>query len=57
VDRPFHLTVELDIEGKDVRGLARDTDGRELPFVGWLGLVGAVDQLREPAEAPEEEET
>jgi hypothetical protein len=52
VDRPRRLTVELDIEGSSVRGLARDAQGRELPFVGWLWLVGAVDQLRAPAADP-----
>jgi hypothetical protein len=52
VDRPLHLTVELDIDESSVRGLARDSEGRELPFVGWLGLVSAVDRLRAPATGP-----
>lgn len=52
MDRPLHLTIELDIEGSLVRGFARDQEGRALPFAGWLGLVGAVDELRSQADEP-----
>jgi hypothetical protein len=61
VDRPLRVTLELDIEGSSVRGFARDSQGRELPFAGWLGLVGALDRLRvqaaePPDRAPHQEE-
>jgi hypothetical protein len=52
VDRPLDLTVELDLDGSSVRGLARDVQGRELPFVGWLGPMGAVDPPRAHAAEP-----
>ena len=47
VDDRLRLTVELELdEDRSVRGLARDAHGQALPFTGWLGLVGAVEQLR-----------
>jgi hypothetical protein len=50
VDDSLRLTVELELdEDRSVRGLARDAHGHALPFTGWLGLVGAVEQLRGPA--------
>jgi hypothetical protein len=50
VDDRLRLTVELELdEDRSVRGLARDAHGQALPFTGWLGLVGAVEQLRGPA--------
>jgi hypothetical protein len=52
VARPLHLTIELDIDEREVQGVARDRHGHELAFVGWLGLAGAVDQLRADAAEP-----
>jgi hypothetical protein len=49
MDDRLRLTVELELDGdRSVRGLARDAHGHALPFTGWLGLVGAVEQLRSP---------
>jgi hypothetical protein len=49
MDDRLRLTVELELDGSSVRGLARDAHGQALPFDGWLGLVGAVERLRGPA--------
>jgi hypothetical protein len=47
MDDRLRLTVELELdEDRSVRGLAHDSHGHVLPFTGWLGLVGAVEQLR-----------
>ncbi|MDQ3893241.1 MAG: hypothetical protein M3292_01040 [Actinomycetota bacterium] len=32
-----------------IRGVLQDGDGGSAPFVGWLGLIGAVDALRQKA--------
>jgi hypothetical protein len=52
VDRRLGLIVELGLDGGSVRGLARDARRRELPFVGWLGPMGAVDRPRARAAEP-----
>ena len=42
--------VELVLEPDGVRGVLRAQHMPELPFSGWLGLAGAVDQCRRAAE-------
>ena len=42
--------VELVLEPDGVRGVLRAQHTPELPFSGWLGLAGAVDQCRRAAE-------
>lgn len=42
--------VELVLEPDGVRGVLRAEHTPELPFSGWLGLAGAVDQCRRAAE-------
>ena len=63
VDPPLRLTVELSLDGDSVTGIVRDAHGNALTFAGWLGLIGAVDQLRDraggssvPTEPPDSEE-
>jgi hypothetical protein len=43
------LVIELDHDGHSIAGIVRDTDGRRLDFIGWLGLAAAIEEL---AEAP-----
>jgi hypothetical protein len=52
VDRPLRLTAELELDGTSVNGLARDGHGNAIAFTGWLGLIGAVDQLRDRTGLP-----
>jgi len=49
VASPLRIALELD-RGDPVTGRARDADGREQRFVGWLELHAAIDRLRWPAE-------
>jgi hypothetical protein len=43
--RTVTITLEIQVEGDDVRGSAVDADGEPRGFSGWLGLVGAIDAL------------
>ena len=39
------ITIELRLGGETVGGFATSSDGRRLPFSGWVGLMGAIDAL------------
>lgn len=45
--RTVTITLEVQVDGDDVRGSARDdaAAGEPRVFAGWLGLVGAIDAL------------
>ncbi len=45
---PIHLTVELEADQTSIRGLVRDRHARTVPFTGWLGLIGAINELQQP---------
>jgi hypothetical protein len=44
---PLRLTVDLEVDGKQISGHARDGLGPAERFSGWLGLISAVDRLLE----------
>jgi hypothetical protein len=44
---PLRLTVDLEVDGKQISGRASDGLGRPERFSGWLGLISAVDRLLE----------
>ena len=37
------MKVTLELEGEPIRGVARDEDGGEHAFTGWLGLARALE--------------
>ena len=43
--RVLQLTVDLRVDGDEISGHAGDGSGRTRPFFGWLGLIGAIDEL------------
>ena len=44
--RTVTITLQVQVDGDDVRGSARDdAAGEPRVFAGWLGLVGAIDAL------------
>jgi hypothetical protein len=43
---PIHLVLELDPAVEPVRGTVRDEAGHTRTYVGWLALIGALDELR-----------
>jgi hypothetical protein len=44
--RAVTITLQIEVEGDDVRGSAHDdAAGEPRVFAGWLGLIGAIDAL------------
>ena len=41
--RSVVVTLELDPSAEPIRGVARDEDGTEHTFTGWLGLARALE--------------
>jgi hypothetical protein len=52
---PMQLTVELELDGDLMRGIVRDRFDRTVRFTGWLGLIGALDELQRPPEGGPEQ--
>ncbi|HEY2651835.1 MAG TPA: hypothetical protein VGI50_07940 [Solirubrobacteraceae bacterium] len=44
---PLRLTVDLEVDGKQISGRAGDGLGQPERFTGWMGLISAVDRLLE----------
>lgn len=42
---PSHLSVEVDRSGDPITGHVRTDGGLDLTFVGWLGLIAALDRV------------
>ena len=42
------VAIDVRVDGREIRGLATDGDGRTERFSGWLGLIGALDALLAP---------
>jgi hypothetical protein len=40
-----HIAIDVNIDGDEINGHARDGGGPPKPFSGWLGLIGALDGL------------
>ena len=49
-DRTIRIALELDLHGDEVRGRASSDGGAPRDFVGWLGLIAALDALVAPPE-------
>jgi hypothetical protein len=48
------INLDVELEGEHVRGRASDPRGGSLPFVGWLGLIAALDALIAAAPATDQ---
>ena len=47
-----HIDIDVRIDGDQITGHAGDGLSRPRPFLGWLGLIGALDRLlTEPGSA------
>jgi hypothetical protein len=42
----LRLVLDVEPDAEPIRGTVRDADGAERAFVGWLALVGVLDELR-----------
>jgi hypothetical protein len=45
--RRVEIMVDVRVDDGEITGEARDAVGRCRPFLGWLGLIGALDGLLE----------
>jgi hypothetical protein len=52
VDKAVNITLELRVEGDELVGSARNGTGEDREFLGWLGLLCAIDALLEDPPAP-----
>jgi hypothetical protein len=43
--RTVTISLDVRVQGDDVRGWAAAGDGHPRAFTGWLGLIGAIDAL------------
>lgn len=50
------LRIEVDPATQPITGSAKRAEGDEHDFVGWTGLMGAIDRLLEQSEQPKENE-
>jgi hypothetical protein len=41
----FEIVLDVHVDGDEISGHARDADGLHKPFLGWLGLIAALDGL------------
>ena len=51
----FEIVLDVHVDGDEISGYARDAAGRRKPFLGWLGLIAALDGLLDgsgPREPP-----
>jgi hypothetical protein len=44
------ITLELELDGETISGYAIDADGGRHHFSGWIGLMGVLDALLDPAQ-------
>ena len=52
--QPLNVTLEIRPEGDSFTGRAGDSRGVSVEFVGWLGLIAALDSLLSPGLAAED---
>jgi hypothetical protein len=48
----LRLVVEVDPDAEPIRGTVRDADGNSHAFVGWIALIGVLDDLRAAGALP-----
>ena len=54
--RRLGLDVRFDAEPIEGRLYDHEDDGLDRPFLGWLGLMSAIEAARSPGAAPPREE-
>jgi hypothetical protein len=45
--RDLQIVIVVRVDGDEISGAAAGPDGERRPFLGWLGLIGALDALLE----------
>lgn len=50
--RTIQVALRLEVEGDDVRGTAHADDAPAHEFIGWLGLIAALDAIVEAPARP-----
>ena len=43
--QPKHIAIDVRVAGEEISGTASDGAGQTAPFLGWLGLLSALDRL------------
>jgi hypothetical protein len=43
--QPKHIAIDVHVDGEEISGIASDGLGQATPFLGWLGLLSALDRL------------
>ena len=43
--QPKHIAIDVRVDGEEISGVASDGAGQPTPFLGWLGLLSALDRL------------
>jgi hypothetical protein len=46
-DGVLHVRLDLRLDLQPIAGTLRTEQGVDEPFVGWLGLAGALERLRQ----------
>jgi hypothetical protein len=41
----FEIVLDVHVDGEEISGHACDAEGLRKPFLGWLGLIAALDGL------------
>ena len=47
-EETFRIVIDVRVDGDEISGNARSVIGEPKPFLGWLGLIAALDRLLEP---------
>jgi hypothetical protein len=47
--QPKHIAIDVHVDGEEISGIASDGVGQATPFLGWLGLLCALDRLLDDA--------
>jgi hypothetical protein len=42
---PMHITIDVEVDGREIHGQASDGEHPVRPFTGWLGLISALETL------------
>ena len=46
-EETFRIVIDVRVDGEEISGSARSEVGQPKPFLGWLGLIAALDRLLE----------
>lgn len=54
----MHITIDVEVDGREIHGHASDGEHSVRPFTGWLGLISALETLlATPTDPPQETST